>query len=111
MFEARLQQGLLLKKIIEAIKDLVSDANWDCNENSIQLQAMDNSHVALVYLKLEQAGFDPYRCDRNLSLGINIATLSKILKAAGNDDIITLKAMDEGDADTLSLIFESQGNT
>ena len=30
MFEARLIQGNLLKKLIDAIKDLVTEANWDC---------------------------------------------------------------------------------
>lgn len=38
MFEARLLQGALLKKIIEAIRELVVDANIDCNENGMELQ-------------------------------------------------------------------------
>uniref|UniRef100_A0A4W3H2T9 Proliferating cell nuclear antigen n=1 Tax=Callorhinchus milii TaxID=7868 RepID=A0A4W3H2T9_CALMI len=33
-------------------------------------------------------------------------SMSKILKCAGNDDIITLRA--EDNADTLALVFESQ---
>ena len=33
MFEARLVQGSLLKKILDAIKDLVEDANWDCSSS------------------------------------------------------------------------------
>lgn len=31
MFEARLIQGVLLKKIIDSIKDLVEHANWVCS--------------------------------------------------------------------------------
>jgi proliferating cell nuclear antigen len=38
MFEARILQGSLLKKIIEAIKELVTDANLDCNETGISMQ-------------------------------------------------------------------------
>ena len=38
MFEARLVQGALLKKIIEAIKELVVDANLECNDGGIQMQ-------------------------------------------------------------------------
>ncbi len=45
MFEARLDQASLLKKIIEALKDLVTDANWDVNENGITLQAMVSARV------------------------------------------------------------------
>jgi proliferating cell nuclear antigen len=61
MFEGRLLQGSLLKKILEAVKDLVSDANFNCNESGIGLQAMDGSHVALISMQLESAGFDHFR--------------------------------------------------
>lgn len=105
MFEARLVQGVLLKKVIEAIKDLLTEATWDCNGTGIGLQAMDSSHVSLVSLNLRSDGFDTYRCDRNLSMGINLTSMSKILKCAGNDDAITLKA--EDNADTVTFVFES----
>lgn len=38
MFEAKILQGALLKKIIEAIRELVADANLDCNERGITMQ-------------------------------------------------------------------------
>lgn len=38
MLEARLVQGSLLKKIVEAMKDLVTEANLDCAETGISLQ-------------------------------------------------------------------------
>ena len=55
---------------------------------------MDSSHVSLVAMQLKAEGFDHYRCDREMSIGMNMASLSKILKCANNDDIITLKAED-----------------
>ena len=64
MFEARLVQGSLLKKVLEAIKDLVTDANFDCSSSGFSLQAMDSSHVALVALMMKAEGFEHYRCDR-----------------------------------------------
>ena len=75
MFEARLVQGSILKKVIEAVKDLLNEATWDCNSSGISLQAMDSSHVSLVAMMLRSDGFDTYRCDRNLSIGINLARL------------------------------------
>jgi len=69
------------------------------------LQAMDNSHVSLVSLNLRKEGFDKYRCDRNLVMGMNLASMTKILRCASNDDIITMKAQDS--ADTVSFVFES----
>jgi len=106
MFEARMQQAGLLKKVLDAIKDLVEQANFECTSSGVQLQAMDSSHVSLVSLLLRADGFEHYRCDRSLSLGINLGSMAKILKCASNDDILTLKAEDGGD--TLTFVFESQ---
>jgi len=105
MFEARLVQGNLLKKVLESLKDLLNEATWDCADTGIQLQAMDNSHVSLVSVLLRADGFDKFRCDRQLSMGMNLTSMSKILRCAANDDIITIKAQDQ--ADTVTFMFES----
>uniref|UniRef100_A0A453PYT5 DNA sliding clamp PCNA n=1 Tax=Aegilops tauschii subsp. strangulata TaxID=200361 RepID=A0A453PYT5_AEGTS len=105
MLELRLVQGSLLKKVLEAIKELVTDANFDCSGTGFSLQAMDSSHVALVALLLRSEGFEHYRCDRNLSMGMNLGNMAKMLRCAGNDDIITIKA-DDG-SDTVTFMFES----
>ncbi|KAH0454217.1 hypothetical protein IEQ34_016141 [Dendrobium chrysotoxum] len=105
MLELRLVQGNLLKKVLEAMKDLVTDANFDCSVTGFSLQAMDSSHVALVALLLRSEGFEHYRCDRNITMGMNLNNVSKLLKCAGNDDIITIKADDGGD--TVTFMFEN----
>ena len=83
---------------------------------------MDTSHVSLVSVDLKADGFDKYRCDRNLSMGMNLISMGKILRyreilftevvilspycrCACNDDIITVKAEDQGD--TVTFMFES----
>jgi len=38
MFEARLAQGSLLKKLIESIRELVNEANFDVSSTGISLQ-------------------------------------------------------------------------
>ena len=57
---------------VDSIKDLVTDTNLECATAGITLQAMDSSHVALVALNLKCDGFEMYRCDRNISLGMNL---------------------------------------
>lgn len=66
---------------------------------------MDNSHVALTVIELRKDGFDPYRCDRAITIGVSLASLSKIVKSGNNDDILTLRKQDVGDR--LTLTFES----
>ena len=92
MFEAKLAEASILKKIIEAIKDLVTDVNIDVSPQGLAIQAMDSSHVALVSLNIPQDGFESFRADTAQALGINITNLSKVLKLAGNDDSLTLQA-------------------
>jgi proliferating cell nuclear antigen len=41
---------------------------------------MDSSHVSLVALHLKADGFQHFRADRNISLGINLGSMAKILK-------------------------------
>ncbi|KID88114.1 Proliferating cell nuclear antigen, PCNA [Metarhizium guizhouense ARSEF 977] len=108
MLEARLKQANVLKKVVEAIKDLVQDCNFDCNDSGIALQAMDNSHVALVSMMLSTKSFSPYRCDRNIALGVNLTSLTKVLRAAQNEDVLTIKAEDA--PDVLNLMFENTSN-
>ncbi|KAI1334763.1 proliferating cell nuclear antigen [Xylariaceae sp. FL0016] len=105
MLEARLDQSQVLKKVVDAIKDLVQDCNFDCNDSGIALQAMDNSHVALVSMMLKAEAFSPYRCDRNIALGVNLVSLTKVLRAAQNEDVLTIKAEDA--PDSLNIQFES----
>jgi proliferating cell nuclear antigen len=69
---------------------------------------MDNSHVALVSMMLKAEAFSPFRCDRNIALGINLTSLTKVLRCANSDDILTLKAEDA--PDVVNLVFESADN-
>ena len=50
MFHAKLNEGLLIKKLVDSIKDLISEINLEVSGNGISLQAMDSPHVALVTL-------------------------------------------------------------
>ena len=76
MFEARLNQGSILKKVLDSIKDLVTDANFEADPmDGFKLQAMDSSHVSLVSLRLRADGFEHFRCDRPLTMGMNLANM------------------------------------
>mmetsp|Transcript_3604 Transcript_3604/g.10220 ORF Transcript_3604/g.10220 Transcript_3604/m.10220 type:complete len:179 (+) Transcript_3604:228-764(+) len=66
---------------------------------------MDSSHVSLCALVMRSDGFDHFRCDRSMPLGINLQSMAKVLKCCNKDDIVTLKAEDDGDS--ISFMFES----
>lgn len=66
---------------------------------------MDSSHVALVSLNLSVDGFEKFRADTNMVLGVSIANLAKVMRLADNNDSITLQA--DQDASHLKIIFEN----
>ena len=41
---------------------------------------MDTAHVSLVSVTLRADGFDKFRCDRNLTMGMNLVSMNKILR-------------------------------
>jgi proliferating cell nuclear antigen len=98
VFEAELKQAVMLKKVVDAMKDLCKDVNFDCSEKGIQVQSMDSSHVALVSLLLRESAFEAFKCDRPLSLGMNVDSLSKILKMCGPNDSLKLNSQNDADA-------------
>ena len=55
--EAVLECGDIFKKVIDGIKELVSEGNVDCSDSGMSLQGMDSSHVALVSFLLRPGGF------------------------------------------------------
>lgn len=66
---------------------------------------MDNSHVALSSVELRTDAFTLFRCDRPMSIGVKLDSLQKIVRTAGNEDVVTLKKDDDGD--NLNLVFEA----
>lgn len=104
MLELRLVQGILLKKVLDPIKELANDANFNFSVSGLSLQAMDSSHIALVALVLRSEGFEHYRCNRNIAMGMNLTNVAKVLKFAGTDDIVTIKGDDR--RDTVTFMFE-----
>jgi len=106
VLEATFHDGVSFRKLVEAMKDLFTEVNFDANSAGLACQAMDSSHVCLCSVELPKALFhDAYRCDRNHTMGLNMGILSKILKCAGNDETIRLSAVDE-DTGNLVLHFE-----
>ena len=99
-------QGVLLKKLVDAVRELCREVNWDVGPTGISMQSMDSSHVCLANFSLTSEGFELFRCDRPGSLGIDLENLAKILKCSGAGDSITMRAADDGDK--LTLVFENE---
>jgi proliferating cell nuclear antigen len=106
--EARLESPVTFRKILDAQRELVEEANIDCNQSGLSLQAMDASHVALVSMHLNSShGFDQFTCDSALTLGVNLSSIQKILKCGDSSDTLTLRTT--GENSELKFQFENAG--
>lgn len=101
MLEAVVSQASLWKKLVDCVNGMVNEANFDCNPGGLSIQAMDSSHVALVHLLLRDDCFMRYQCERNSILGLNLTSLTKVLKIVDSTDSLTLRHDEDSDAVTL----------
>ena len=79
-----------LKQLVDGIKHLVHDVNWQCTHEGIHFQAMDQGHVALCSVQL--VGMSAYSCPEPMVLGISLANVSKVLATVPPDARLTLSA-------------------
>ena len=96
MFEAVIERASLLKKIIDAVKELSKEVCLVCDEKGIKLRVMDSSHVSLTDLHMAEAAFLDYRRDSRKVLGMNLEHMKKIFTLCNNEDKVTMKCEDDG---------------
>ncbi|AEA39093.1 proliferating cell nuclear antigen (nucleomorph) [Cryptomonas paramecium] len=108
MFEAKLSQNGLLRRIVESIKDMVNNVNFECDSDGITLKSVDQSHVAVVCLSLKAEGFDYFHCEKPITLGVKLSSLYTMLKCASNDDSVTISC--KNPKKVLSFLFESRSS-
>jgi len=105
MFEAKFSSATLLKRILDSVKDLVTEANLLVTEDGIELQAMDTAHVALITFTILPEACTLYTCDEEATLGVNLTNFAKIVKCAESTDSVVLRYQNGGA--TLGISFES----
>ena len=53
---------VLLKKMVTAMNDICKDFNFlDCSKKSLQVQSMDNFHIAFVSLLFRESAFSDFK--------------------------------------------------
>lgn len=106
MVEIVFDQASFFKRIIDSLKGLVEDITFTCSPQSMDLQAMDISHVSLISISLPSEIFASYHCDSEMNLSFNVDVLNKVLKSAAGDDI--LKIMTEKPNEEIEIQLSTQ---
>ena len=102
VLEVKTVQSSAFRILIEAKKEILTDANLQFDETGIKVIAMDASHTVLVHLKLEAKNFEFYYCPNKTIVGVNMMNFFKLIKTMNNSDTLTLYL----EKLTLSLFYE-----
>ena len=86
----KLENPVLLTKIIEIIFELVTEVRIKVNEQGMSITAMDPANVSMVNFKISKDAFSQFETDDEV-LGINLENLKQILKRCGVKSSLTLE--------------------
>lgn len=108
ILEVKTVQAGAFRILIEALKEILTDANLEFDGTGMKVMAMDSSHTVLVHLKLHADNFEHYHISKNkIVLGVNMINLFKLIKTMGNNDTLTLYVND-GAENLLGILLENE---
>ena len=106
ILEVKTVQSSAFRILIEALKEILTDANMEFDKSGIKIMAMDSSHTVLVHLKLNSDNFEEFECQNKLILGINMINLFKLIKTMSNNDTLSL-FVEEDNQSVLGIKIEN----
>jgi len=100
-------QSSAFRVLVEALKEILTDANFEFDCNGIKVMAMDSSHTVLVHLKLNAKNFEFFQLNREkITIGVNMINLFKLIKTMGNNDTLSL-FIEEDNESVLGIKLEN----
>ena len=90
LFEVKTVQSGAFRTLVEALKEILTEANLEFDSQGIKIVAVDETHTVLVYLRLHSDRFENFYCPVKHVLGVNMIYLFKLIKTMGNNDSLTL---------------------
>jgi proliferating cell nuclear antigen len=90
LFEIKTVQSGAFRTLIEALKEILTEANLEFDSQGIKIMAVDETHTVLVYLRLHSDRFETYYCPAKHVLGVNMIYFFKLIKTMANNDSLTM---------------------
>ena len=108
IFELKTVQSSAFRILIEALKEILTDANIEIESSGIKIMTMDPSHTVLVHLKLDANKFEKFSKldDSKLTIGISMLCLFKLIKTMNNNDTLSLY-IEKDDPNRLGIRIEN----
>jgi proliferating cell nuclear antigen len=106
-FELKTVQVSVIKGLIEALKEIITETNIEISPSGVRISATDPSVTILVHLFLKSENFEFYKCDETIVIGINIINFFKLTRTIVNNDALTLY-IDEEKPSQLGIRIENE---
>ena len=84
------EQAAAFRILIEALKEILTEANFIFDSTGIKLMAMDSTHSILIHMKLEADNFEYFHCPNKMVIGVNMLNFFKLIKTMTNSESLTL---------------------
>jgi len=105
MFKAEITDAKLLRDSLDAVSELIDEAELSVTPEGMRIVASDRAVVAVVNFFISKNAFDSYECDKEAKLGINLTNVMQILRR-WKDEKMTISA--EGNKILLSFAGSSK---
>jgi proliferating cell nuclear antigen len=106
IMELKTVQTGAFKTLIEALKEILTDANIEFTDSSMKVITMDPTQTILVHLKLEKDNFESYFCKHKIFIGVNMLNFFKLIRTLTNNDALTM-FIDADNANCLGIRIEN----
>ena len=97
-------QGGAIRTLFEVLKEIVHDVSLRFDGTGLRLLTMDGARCALVFLRLRADAFEEYACDGTFNVGVNMASMFKLLRVTGTHDTISMYL---DDANALGIVISN----
>ena len=105
------EQAGAFRILIEALKEILTEANFIFDETGIKLMAMDSTHTILIHMKLDCENFEYFHCPKKLIIGVNMLNFFKLIKTMGNSETLTLFVDNDNENKLGILIHNPEKNS
>ena len=104
MFKGTFKKSSTFSTVIDVIKDFITDGNLKFHGSGIGMNSIDANHICLCIFNISKNLFSDFLCDELVRIGVNINSLSKILKCSFNKETLTIY-LEDCESSQLQLQF------
>ena len=101
------EQAGAFRILVEALKEILTEANFIFDGTGIKLMAMDSTRTILIHMKLDNPSFEYFYCPDKIVVGVNMSNFFKLIKTMGNSESLTLFIEKENE-NKLGILINNQ---